>query len=114
MIYVFPTLFSCLYADEPTGQCVKQADCSCMHDGKAHSSGDVMNPDSCNSCTCSAGSWTCTDNVCPAECKAVGDPHYTTFDGTLYTFQVRYSLSYKFTLMLGTNVWCRVSLGGGH
>lgn len=36
--------------------------------------------------TCVAGEWSCTEAKCRAECYAVGDPHYKTFDGKKFNF----------------------------
>ena len=37
--------------------------------------------------TCEGGNWKfVSKGSCPAECAAVGDPHYVTFDGAYYTF----------------------------
>ena len=76
------------YLDEETGKCVRQEQCPCMYDGKIFQNGAKNQPDNCNECTCMGGEWSCTDNVCPAECSSIGDPHFTTFDGKTFDFQV--------------------------
>ena len=35
---------------------------------------------------CVASHWECSSEVCGKRCSAVGDPHYTTFDGKQYDF----------------------------
>lgn len=50
--------------------------------------------------TCESGEWTCTKVPCGARCGAVGDPHYTTFDGLRYNFMGHCS----YTLMKTDNI----------
>ena len=43
---------------------------------------------------CVNSQWQCSNEVCGKRCSAVGDPHYTTFDGQHYNFmgQCSYTL----------------------
>jgi len=75
-------------SDEDLKTCVKPSACSCRHNDVVYKPGDEISPDTCNACTCTDGSWSCTEKACSAECSAVGDSHYTSFDGLEYTFQV--------------------------
>ena len=52
----------------------------------------IDNIDYCSKCVNSQ--WQCSNEVCGKRCSAVGDPHYTTFDGQHYSFmgQCSYTL----------------------
>lgn len=67
------------------GRCISQEECPCRLRGKLFEPGSVV-PKDCNTCVCMKGQWTCTESKCGARCSAVGDPHYTTFDGKRYDF----------------------------
>ncbi|XP_004621722.2 otogelin [Sorex araneus] len=67
------------------GGCVAPAECPCEFHGALYPPGSVVKED-CNACTCTAGKWTCSMSICPAECSVTGDIHFTTFDGRRYTF----------------------------
>ncbi|KAJ8725925.1 hypothetical protein PYW08_004108 [Mythimna loreyi] len=67
------------------GKCVPKTECPCRLRNKNFKPGSTIRKD-CNTCTCESGEWTCTKVACGARCGAVGDPHYSTFDGLRYDF----------------------------
>ncbi|XP_050345304.1 hemocytin [Nymphalis io] len=82
-----------------SGRCVPKSDCPCRVRNQAFPPGTVI-PKGCNTCKCEAGEWTCTQVPCGARCGAVGDPHYTTFDGLRYNFMGHCT----YTLMKSANI----------
>lgn len=83
---------------EHQGGCITPEECPCRLRGKLFQPG-VSVPKGCNTCTCTAGKWICTQIRCGARCAVVGDPHYTTFDGKHYDFMGKC----KYYLMKGEN-----------
>uniref|UniRef100_A0A8C1GCX6 VWFD domain-containing protein n=1 Tax=Cyprinus carpio TaxID=7962 RepID=A0A8C1GCX6_CYPCA len=67
------------------GGCVKRTNCTCVHNGLSYSPGEQVQED-CNTCTCTNGMWTCTDNECYGTCTIYGEGHFMTFDGKKYSF----------------------------
>ncbi|KAF4518670.1 hypothetical protein B566_EDAN002704 [Ephemera danica] len=59
-------------------------DCYCPQGQTLDDRGNCVAISTCS--TCENGKWNCTD-IPEATCSAVGDPHYTTFDGVNYDFQ---------------------------
>ncbi|KAL6474546.1 hypothetical protein MHYP_G00181070 [Metynnis hypsauchen] len=67
------------------GGCVKEENCPCVYNGVFYQPGQAVKAD-CNTCTCSNGTWSCTQKDCPGTCTIYGDGHYITFDGRRYSF----------------------------
>ncbi|XP_033102325.1 SCO-spondin-like [Anneissia japonica] len=66
--------------------CVLPENCPCLHGGIRYNSGETMQPDACNTCTCHGRMWDCTTEQCSGTCSVVGEGHFSTFDGRMYTF----------------------------
>ncbi|XP_038667154.1 mucin-2-like isoform X2 [Scyliorhinus canicula] len=66
-----------------TSTCIKKADCPCEYDGKIYASG-MKRIDSCQSCTCESGAWSCSHLRCPGKCKIEEATCITTFDNNYY------------------------------
>nr|XP_026489918.1 hemocytin-like [Vanessa tameamea] len=82
-----------------SGRCVPKSECPCRVRNQGFPPGTVI-PKGCNTCKCESGEWTCTQVPCGARCGAVGDPHYTTFDGLRYNFMGHCT----YTLMKSQNI----------
>nr|CAB3266610.1 SCO-spondin [Phallusia mammillata] len=67
-------------------RCIPIEECPCLHAGKTYKTNETIQRD-CNQCICKSRKWHCTENKCSAHCVAMGDPHYSTFDGAQYSFQ---------------------------
>ena len=72
--------------NEETKECVKAVDCPCHHGGRSYKNGEKIKQE-CEDCVCKNSKWECTEKACRAQCRAYGDSHYTTFDGTNFKFQ---------------------------
>ncbi|XP_043084734.1 mucin-2-like [Puntigrus tetrazona] len=72
--------------DDGRGNCVKQEDCPCKHDGQYYVPASEIAID-CNNCTCQKGEWKCTHNKCPGICTIYGSGHYRTFDQQRFGFR---------------------------
>nr|XP_023655901.1 von Willebrand factor [Paramormyrops kingsleyae] len=66
-------------------KCIPPDQCPCFHNNKPYKSGQTITMD-CNTCVCNNRKWECTQKVCDASCKTVGESHYITFDGLKFTF----------------------------
>ncbi|XP_056137639.1 von Willebrand factor isoform X2 [Lampris incognitus] len=66
-------------------ECIAPEQCPCYHNNRPHASGQTISVD-CNTCVCENRKWRCTEKVCDGVCRTVGEGHYITFDGLMYSF----------------------------
>ncbi|XP_078495955.1 IgGFc-binding protein-like [Ciona intestinalis] len=105
--------------------CVRTSECGCSQNGKYYKNGDVTYTSGCGrKCTCQRGRMTCVRARCGSNercgrdvfgrvacvptgyglCKAWGDPHYMTFDGSgWFDFMGTCSYTMARTNTLSTN-----------
>ncbi|XP_076592712.1 mucin-5B-like [Chaetodon auriga] len=78
---------------DEAGGCINETKCPCMHNGETYQPGQTLTVD-CNTCSCSAGKFQCTEYECDATCQLYGDGHYITFDYWRFDFngQCEYTL----------------------
>ncbi|XP_039598587.1 mucin-6-like, partial [Polypterus senegalus] len=67
------------YVRNNVGSCVPISECPCSFKDDLYFPGESILVD-CNTCTCSNGRFTCTDNVCSAICNAYAESQFLTFD----------------------------------
>ncbi|OBS63715.1 hypothetical protein A6R68_07746, partial [Neotoma lepida] len=72
--------------DDGRGGCVKEENCTCIHNKDLYGPGDSIKLDCNNTCTCQKGRWECTRYACHSTCSIYGSGHYITFDGKHYDF----------------------------
>ncbi|XP_039618080.1 mucin-19-like [Polypterus senegalus] len=70
---------------DSTGTCVPLDQCPCIFGSEVYNPGDSVQIE-CNTCTCSQGTWACTEYECPGKCQVYGDGHFQTFDMKWYSF----------------------------
>uniref|UniRef100_UPI001E1B11B2 mucin-6 n=1 Tax=Jaculus jaculus TaxID=51337 RepID=UPI001E1B11B2 len=65
--------------------CVPVSQCPCMHNGVVYGPGQII-ASTCQTCQCTMGHWTCTEQPCPGHCSLEGGSFITTFDARPYRF----------------------------
>ncbi|KAH0508120.1 Mucin-6 [Microtus ochrogaster] len=65
--------------------CVPVSQCPCMLNGVIYGPGEITRT-ACQTCQCTMGRWTCTEQPCPGHCSLEGGSFVTTFDARPYRF----------------------------
>uniref|UniRef100_A0A3Q3BFQ6 VWFD domain-containing protein n=1 Tax=Kryptolebias marmoratus TaxID=37003 RepID=A0A3Q3BFQ6_KRYMA len=74
-----------VFDDISQSGCIALDQCPCFHHEQVYQSGESYSR-ACKTCTCTKGSWLCTEKDCPGICSIRGGAHFSTYDDNNYDF----------------------------